>query len=403
MERLLRRLGNPEAAVPPVVHIAGTNGKGSVLAFIEAMLRAAGHRVNAYISPHLVRFNERIRLGGEPIEEDRLAAALAECERCNAGAPITFFEITTAAAFLAFRRAPAEALLLEVGLGGRLDATNVIARPALTAITPVSIDHTQYLGESLSAIAGEKAGILKPGVTAVIGRQPPEAAAAIAARAEAVSAPLLRHGFEWQAGLEGDRLAFSDPGATLALPLPALVGPHQIDNAAMAAACARALPGFALSEAAIGQGVAHAVWPGRLQRLRHGPLLAGLPPDWQIWLDGGHNAAAGQALAKVAAAWHESPLHLVLGMLNTKPPVDFLGPLAVHVASLSALEIPAQPASFTADDICVAARGLGLVARPSASVAAAVQDIVAAHGPTPGRILVCGSLYLIGSVLTEHR
>lgn len=394
MERLLAKLGHPERRVPPVVHIAGTNGKGSVLADLEAMLITAGYDVDAYVSPHLVRFHERIRRRGRPIEEEALTELLETCERANASDPITFFEITTAAAFLAFAHDPADILLLEVGLGGRLDATNVVARPALSVITPVSIDHTHYLGETLTEIAGEKAGILKHGVSAVIGVQEPAAATVIEARAELVGAPLRRCGHEWHAEARDGALLFSDEAGSISLPMPALVGAHQIDNAGIAVACARALDRFSLSDGSIAQGLQRAVWPGRLQCLDG----VSLPHKWELWLDGGHNPSAGAALARAVAAWDDKPLHLVVGMLNTKPPAEFLAPLASWAASVVAVPVPGEPASLAPAEICQAVGTLGVDARTAESVEAALGLIVADE-QGPARILVCGSLYLAGSVL----
>ena len=394
MTRLLDALGNPERAMPPVIHVAGTNGKGSVVAYLDGMLRAAGFRVNSYVSPHLVRFAERIRLGGVPIAEDSLRASLAHCEEVNGGAPITFFEITTGAAFHAFERNPADVLLLEVGLGGRLDATNVIARPALTVITPVSIDHTHYLGETLELIAAEKAGILKQGVTGVIGCQEPAADAVIGSVAGRVGAPLLRHGREWSFERADSNLVVRDAGGEGRYPLPALAGDHQVENAALATVCVRALPGFDVGDAAIARGLREARWPGRLQRIPWN----GLADDWEIWLDGGHNAAAAIALARVAEGWADRPLDLVVGMLNTRPPEDFLRPLAPFVRQLAAVAIPDQAASRTADEIASTARSLGIGSEAAASVGEAVTRL-SSSAAQPGRILVCGSLYLIGDVL----
>ena len=394
MTRLLDALGNPERAMPPVIHVAGTNGKGSVVAFLDAMLRAAGYRVNSYISPHLVRFAERIRLDGMPIAEDALRASLAHCEAVNDDAPITFFEITTAAAFRAFRQHAADVLVLEVGLGGRLDATNVIARPALTVITPVSFDHTHYLGETLPLIAAEKAGILKQDVTGVIGRQDAEAAATIDAVAAKIEAPLALLGREWSFERSPSGLAVRDARGEGRYPLPGLAGDHQVENAALAAVCARLLPGFDIGDAAIAQGLLRARWPGRLQRIP----WPGLAEGWEVWVDGGHNEAGATALARVAEGWADRPLDLVVGMLNTRPPKDFLRPLAPHVRRLAAVPIPGQAASATPEDIEAAACALGLVCKTSASVEGAIERFTA--GPSrPGRILVCGSLYLIGDVL----
>ncbi len=400
VERLLAALGHPEERLPPVVHVAGTNGKGSVVALLRAILEAAGLGVHVYTSPHLVRFHERIRLAGTLIAEPVLLDLLEECERANGDDPITFFEITTAAAFLAFARTPADVLLLEVGLGGRLDATNVVARPALTAITPVSMDHMQFLGDSLEKIAFEKAGILKPGVTAVVGRQDPRAAGVIAARARDVGAPLLGLGEAWDAMPTDAGLRLRDGDETLELPRPSLLGAHQLDNAGQAAMLARRLPGHAISAEAVAAGLTRAVWPARLQRLTRGPLAEMLGPDWSLWLDGGHNAQAGAILASELAGWAE-PLDLVYGMLNTKAAADFLRPLAWRVRRLRAVAIPGEANSLSAAEAAAHAESCGIAAEPAESVAAAVAALRDA-AETPGRLLICGSLYLAGRVLAEN-
>ena len=408
IERLLDRLDHPQAKLAPVVHVAGTNGKGSVLAFLRATIEAAGGRAQAYTSPHLVRFHERIRLTGGPIEEGELVALLEACEMANGEAPITFFEITTAAAFLAFAREPADVVLLETGLGGRLDATNVIAAPRLTAITPVSVDHVQFLGASLEEIAFEKAGILKPGVPAVIGPQAPQALAVIERRAAEVGAPLHRFGHEWHAGSQGGGVAFECGDARHLYPAPALAGTYQIENAGVALACAELLDGFGLDEAARAAGLERARWPGRLQRLVRGALADLLPEGWELWLDGGHNAAAGEALARDLAEWRERPLHLVYGMLNTKAAQEFLEPLAPFAETLHAVAIPGEAASLGAEEAARAATEAGFQARASAGVAAALGEIVRDSGRDgrrdggTGRILICGSLYLAGHVLVEN-
>ncbi|MBT7291823.1 MAG: bifunctional folylpolyglutamate synthase/dihydrofolate synthase [Rhodospirillaceae bacterium] len=395
MERLLKNLGNPETRLPPVIHIAGTNGKGSTLAYLDAILSARGQRVDSYVSPHLVHFNERIRLAGRDIDEAQLTALLAECEAANEGAPITFFEITTAAALLAFERSAADILLLEVGLGGRLDATNVVARPALSAITPVSIDHTQYLGDTLVGIAAEKAGILKAGVPAVIGAQMPAALAAIEDRAATLGTPLLRYGVEWDVHPGGDGFNFESSSGKSHFPLPALAGAHQIGNAGIAIACVEVLAAGALPHAAITEGLAGARWPGRLQQISLSDMSAG----WEVWLDGGHNAAAGEALA-AARDWTDKPLHLIIGMINSKAPEDFLRPLAPLAASVTGVAVPGETASLTPEDISAAAAGLGLPNHEAKDVKAALAWISRQDGP--GRILVCGSLYLVGDVLACH-
>ncbi len=394
--RLLAALGHPERSLPPVVHIAGTNGKGSTLAMLRAGLEATGARVHAYTSPHLVRFHERIRLADSLIDEAALAAVLDECEAANGGAPITYFEITTCAALLAFARTPAEWTLLEVGLGGRLDATNVVETPALCLITPVSMDHQQYLGESLAEIAGEKAGILKRGVTCVVGPQQEPALAVIEARAARVGAPLLVHGQHWHAWEERGRLVFQDEHGLMDLPLPNLPGAHQIDNAGAALAALRALgQGAAAAEAA----VTGAEWPARMQRLRRGPLVDAAPAV-ELWLDGGHNPAAGAALAQTLARMPQRPVHLICGMLNTKDVAGFMRPLAGHVAALRAVSVPGEAATLPAAATCAAARGAGITAECAENVADALSAI-AAQEPA-ARVVICGSLYLAGKVLAEN-
>ena len=343
--RLLAALGDPQAALPPVVHVAGTNGKGSTQAMIRAGLEAAGQTVHAYTSPHLARFHERIRLAGELIAEDHLAAVLEDCEAANGGVPITYFEITTCAAFLAFARTPADWTLLEVGLGGRLDATNVVDRPALCIITPVSLDHQQYLGDTVGLIAAEKAGILKPGVPCIVGPQTGEGLAAIEARAEAVGAPLIVHGRDWLVWEERGRLVFQDQTGLLDLPLPNLPGPHQVQNAGAALAALRHL-GY--GEAECEAAVTRAEWPARMQRLKTGPLVAAAGAC-ELWLDGGHNPAGGEAVAATLARMAQKPTHLVTGMLNTKDVAGYMRPLSSQVTSLTAVSIPGEAATLPAE------------------------------------------------------
>jgi len=400
IERLLAALGNPQDGLPPVVHVAGTKGKGSTVATLRACLEAAGCRVHAYISPHLVRFHERIRLAGRLIDEEALIALLEECERANRDAPITFFEITTAAAFLGFARTPADIVLLEVGLGGRLDATNVVRGPTVTAITPVSLDHQAFLGDTIAAIAGEKAGILKPCVTAVIAPQPPEAAAVIEARAEAVSAPLYRAHHEWRCEAAGAGMRYEGERWRLDLPLPSLIGAHQVVNAGTAIACLERLSGFDIPTEAIPRGLRHIDWPARLQLLQHGPLVDAVPPDWELWLDGGHNPLAGEVLGAVAAGWHDRPLHLVVGMMNTKDAAGFIAPLAKHARALWAVTIPGEKNALPAETIASAAASVGLRAQTADSVLAAIRDIPVQD--SNGRVLICGSLYFAGKVLAEN-
>ncbi len=393
--RLLAALDHPERALPPVVHIAGTNGKGSTLAMLRAGLEGSGARVHAYTSPHLARFHERIRLAGTLIHEDALSAILDECLTANGPDPITFFEITTCAAFLAFARTPADYTLLEVGLGGRLDATNVVASPRLCIITPVSIDHQQYLGETLPQIAAEKAGILKRGVSCVVGPQEETALGVIEARAAALGAPLLVHGQHWHAGVETGRLVYQDEHGLLDLPLPNLPGPHQIDNAGMALAALRALGRDAGAEVA----VSRAFWPARMQRLREGPLLERLPQG-QIWLDGGHNPSAGAAIAATLAQRAAGKVWLICGMLNTKDVAGFMRPLAPHARHLHAVGIPGEAATLSAHETADAARSVGIAANEAEDVGAAL-DLIAAQQPD-AQVLICGSLYLAGRILREN-
>ena len=393
---LLEALGNPQNDLPPVIHVAGTNGKGSTQAMIRAGLEAEGKRVHAYTSPHLARFHERIRVAGTLISEPDLTALLDECFEKNGGAPITFFEITTCAAILAFARTPADYLLLEVGLGGRLDATNVVAAPALTIITPVSIDHQQYLGETLAEIAGEKAGILKRGVPCVVGPQQDAALAVIEDRAERLGARVIASGQQWHAREERGRLVFEDEQGLLDLPLPNLPGVHQIENAGAALAALRAL-GF--GETACEAAVSRAFWPARMQRLRQGPLVEAAP-GVELWLDGGHNPAAGQAIAATLDRLPARPTWLICGMLNTKDVRGFMRPLAGHARALYAVSIPGEANTLSADDTAEAARGAGLTAHTAESVQAAM-DLVR-HEDPEARVLICGSLYLAGAILREN-
>ncbi len=396
VHRLLAALGHPESALPPVIHIAGTNGKGSTQAMIRAGLEAMGGRVHAYTSPHLARFHERIRLAGDLISEDYLTEILDECMRANGTSEITFFEITTCAAFLAFARTPADWTLLEVGLGGRLDATNVVDHPRLTIITPVSIDHQQYLGETLPEIAGEKAGIIKRGVPCVVGPQEEAGLEVIEAKAARLGAPLLVHGQHWRAWEERGRLVFQDESGLLDLPLPALPGPHQIDNAGAALAALRHL---GADEAACEAAVTKAYWPARMQRLTTGPLIDAAG-NCELWLDGGHNPAGGMAVAATLARMPRKPTHLIVGMLNTKDIGGYMRPIAAEAASLTAVSIPGEANTLSAEETQKAALAAGITADTADSVLTAVRAIAARD---PGaRILICGSLYLAGSILREN-
>ncbi len=405
IERLLAKLGHPERQLAPVVHVAGTNGKGSTVAFLRAMLEAAGYRVHVYTSPHLARFHERIRLAGKLIAEADLLAILEECETANGTEPITFFEITTAAAFVAFARQPADVVLLETGLGGRLDATNLIAKPLLTAITPVSLDHQAFLGNTLAAIAKEKAGIIKRDVPCVLARQEPEAEKIFAKSAANLCSPLMREGQEWSCRLSEGNLRFTWHKDVTILPRPALAGIHQAQNAGTALACIRTMSGFTVGAEAEAKGLLKATWPARLQRLGKGPLARRLPEKWELYLDGGHNPSAGRALGEHARGWADAPLFLIVGMLDNRPVGEFLSPLAGQAAGVTGVPIPGSHASHPAEAVAAAARRLRLPATTAKDVATALKDIVAqqqaARPDQPARVLICGSLYLAGDVLAR--
>lgn len=394
--RLLSAVGDPQDHLPPVIHVAGTNGKGSTQAMIRAGLEQGGSVVHAYTSPHLARFHERIRLAGDLITEPALTDVLDRCYHANGTDPITYFEITTVAALLAFAETPADYTLLEVGLGGRLDATNVVARPAMTIITPVDLDHQQYLGNTLAAIAGEKAGIIKRGVACLVGPQHPESMDVIEAVAARNGAPLLAYGQHWHVSTEHDRLIYQDDRGLLDLPLPNLPGPHQVMNAGAAIAALRHL---GKDEAACEAAITRAYWPARMEKLTKGALVDLAAPA-ELWLDGGHNPAAGVALAATLRAQSPRPTHLICGMLNTKDIAGYLRPLAGIAQSLTAVSIPGEANTIPAEDTARFAADVGLPASTAASVQDAITAIRAAH--PQARILICGSLYLAGHVMREN-
>ena len=396
VHRLLAALDHPEKSLPPVIHIAGTNGKGSTQAMIRAGLEAEGALVHAYTSPHLARFHERIRLAGSLISEPALAALLDEAVAANGPDPITFFEITTVAALLAFARTKADYTLLEVGLGGRLDATNVIDRPALTVITPVSIDHQQYLGDTLPEIAGEKSGILKRGVPCIVGPQEAAGLDVIEARATKLGVPLFIYGQHWHTSQEAGRMIYQDENGLLDLPLPSLLGAHQITNAGAAIA---ALRYFGKSSAACEAAITRPEWPARMQRLRQGPLVDAAP-EIELWLDGGHNPAGGQAIGATLAAMPKRPSYLICGMLNTKDIKAYLYPLASHIQALHAISIPNEINTLSAENTRDAAISVGMRATAEADVMAALNSIKAQDANA--RVLICGSLYLAGMILREN-
>ena len=396
MTRLLDLLGSPEKALPPVIHIAGTNGKGSTQAMIRAGLEASGDICHAYTSPHLARFHERIFLAGKTIAEQDLANYLSKCEKVNGKISITYFEITTCAALLAFSQNKADYTLLEVGLGGRLDATNVIEEPKITVITPISIDHQQYLGNTLSEIAFEKAGILKRNCFAIIGPQEDEALNVIEARALEVGATCKIYGQHWHVWEENGRLIFQDENGLLDLPLPKLIGAHQVQNAGIALATLRYL---GKDSSSYDGAMLNADWPARMQKLKNGPLIT-LAPDAEIWLDGGHNKAAGHALSEAISRLQSRKLFLIVGMLNTKDVMGYMQPLLNKSSDLYGVSIPGEAATMSAQETVDIAKDVGFKAIVSENVESAIKDIV--KYDHNARILICGSLYLAGNILKEN-
>jgi dihydrofolate synthase/folylpolyglutamate synthase len=390
--RLLAQLGDPHLHLPPVIHVAGTNGKGSTCAFLRAMGEAAGWRVHVYTSPHLVRFNERIRIAGELVTDAQLSAVLDEVEQINAGAPITVFEVLVAAAFLLFARVPADLCVVEVGLGGRGDATNVLTHPLACAIASISLDHREYLGDTLEQIAREKAGIMKPGAPVVTGAQEPEVLATLDESAAAAGTRLLARGRDWQITPTEAGLRFSDAAGVLDVPRPALLGTHQFDNAGIALAAMRAT-GLGVPDAALAAGVATARWPARMQLLT-GRLASLLPPGWELWLDGGHNPGAGVMLAEHLAGWRDRPVHLVVGMKQAKDVAEFLRPLLPLAETVWAIAEPEQHLALPVEAIVAASGGVARVGPTLVEALAAIPRDAAS-----ARVLVCGSLYLAGEVL----
>jgi dihydrofolate synthase/folylpolyglutamate synthase len=400
VQRLLAALGHPERRLPPVIHLAGTNGKGSTLAYLRAIAEAAGLKVHALTSPHLVRFAERIRLAGRLISDAELAELIDVVEAANAGQPISFFEIATVLAFEAFARTPADLCLVEVGLGGRFDATNVFDAPAVSVITPVDYDHLELLGPELSRIAWEKAGIIKPGRPVVVARQMDEALEVIEREAEAQGAPLLLMGRDFDAWEERGRLLVQMEDRLLDLPPPGLFGGHQFANAGLAAAAALAFDGR-LGEEAIGRGVAGASWPARFQRLTKGPLAAlAAARGADLWLDGGHNPHAGRALAESASRLVDRdprPLALVVGMFARKDARGFFLPFAEMRPKLFVTTFD-SPNAAAAEELAQAAAAAGLRAEQVPNVEQAVRAALAAPGAAP-HVLVCGGLHFAGEVL----
>jgi dihydrofolate synthase / folylpolyglutamate synthase len=388
--RLLDDLGNPQLRIPPMIHVAGTNGKGSTCAFLRAMGEAAGWRVHVTTSPHLVRLNERFRIAGALVSDEVLESTLAEIEQVNVGKAITVFEVLAAAGYLLFSRTPADLCVVEVGLGGRFDATNVVAAPAATSITSISMDHREFLGDNLAKIAWEKAGIIKPGRPAICGAQPPEVFAVLSECAAGVGAPLLARGRDWDIAPNGNGLRFMDDNGGVDLPMPSLSGAHQVDNAGIAVAALRAA-GLTVPPAAY-EGLGRATWPARLQRL-HGALSALLPSGFELYLDGGHNADAGRVLAEHAQSWADRPLYLAVGMKRAKDATGLLAPLLAAANGAWAVAEPNQHLAMSVPDIIEASGG---VVHQGPDIAGALAQI---SRLPPGRVLICGSLYLAGEAL----
>lgn len=409
MHRILARLDHPERKLPPVIHVAGTNGKGSTVAFLRAILEAAGLRVHVYTSPHLVRFNERFRLGkvggGVLVSDDELRAALDHCESVNGGESITIFEMETVAAFLLFSQNPADVLLLEVGLGGLLDATNVVDQPLASVISSIGIDHTEFLGNTIMKIAAEKAGIIKKGVPVIYAEQRPEAAAVIEQTARKFRAPLHAATQDWHVNVERGRLVYSDERGLLDLAAPRLFGRHQFNNAGLAIATLRAVDQFKIEPAIFEQGISRAEWPARMQRLTSGALVNVAPPDSEIWLDGGHNPDGGAVVAAALGDLEERvsrPLVIVAGMMGNKDASGFLANFSGLTRHVIAVKIPEQENAMPLDVMADAARALGMRVETALSVEAALQAIAKLAYEVPPRILITGSLYLAGHVLAEN-
>ncbi|MDC0196297.1 bifunctional folylpolyglutamate synthase/dihydrofolate synthase [Gammaproteobacteria bacterium] len=400
--RLLDLLDNPQTSLPPLIHVAGTNGKGSTIAFARSIAEAAGLTVHVYTSPHLVEFNERIRICGKIIKDQDLIELISEVEDRNGNAPITFFEITTAIAFLAFSRIPSDLVLLETGLGGRLDATNVITRPTVTVLTPISHDHANFLGDNLTVIAKEKAGIMKSGVACITAKQDPLVLEVIKNHAENIAVPLSIENKDWWVAIKGNKLSIMTPDGQINSPLPNLVGPHQIQNAALGIMALAELSDKRINRQAVATGIRNVEWPARMQQITQGPLCTFLPSHWELWLDGGHNPAAGVAIALTLESLKDLPVHLITGLINTKTPLEFLMPLRKHTKSLTAITIPNVDASFSSDEISTVANEIGFKTKTASSVSKAIKNIVSAE-KSPARILICGSLYLAGDILKKNK
>ena len=406
MHRLLARLDHPERTLPPVIHVAGTNGKGSTIAYLRAILEAAGLRVHVYTSPYLVRINECFRIGekggGQLADDAELRRVLEHCEQVNAGEPITIFEMETAAAFCLFAEHEADVVLLETGLGGRLDATNVIDRPIAVVITPVSMDHMEFLGSTLTAIAGEKAAIIKRGAPVICAEQAPEAMSVIEAETKRMRAPMHAAGQQWHVGVECGRLVYQDERGLMDLAAPKLFGRHQFDNAGLAIATLRAIETFKIGMPAFEAGIVNAEWPARMQRLVAGALVDQGPKGCEIWLDGGHNAEGGRVAAAALGDLEERvsrPLVVIAGMMANKDAGAFLANFAGLTRHIVSVAIPGRDNPMPPDRLADAARALGMRVENAAGVEAALHALSRLAYEVPPRILISGSLYLAGHVL----
>lgn len=407
----MERLGNPHLRLPPVVHVAGTNGKGSTIAMLRALLEGSGHTVHVYTSPHLVHPTERIRLAGEPISSEGLIDALTECIEINEGEPITFFEIFTAAAFLAFSRVPADYLLLETGMGGRLDTTNIVPNPVATIITAISFDHTKFLGDTLAKIAAEKAGIIKAGVPCIVGYQFPQGVEAgvldvIRKRSQDLSpdAPVHLWGADWCTEPESDMMLFRYGNDSIRLPRPNLLGNHQLWNAGAAIEAFRVIAPAHFNPEILSTALRQIEWPGRLQALENHGFNGLLPPSWEIVIDGGHNDTGGLVLADQMKEWlehDEKPIHLIVAMVNRKDPRAFLKPLLPYAHSITVTEITEEPTCYKAEELKAVAEELGFQNIMMASDArdAIVRAGEAYASPEPVRVVMTGSLFFMGNIL----
>ncbi|MCD6034929.1 MAG: folylpolyglutamate synthase [Rickettsiales bacterium] len=397
---LLKRLGNPHHRIPPVIHVAGTNGKGSTLAFLKAIFEAAGYRVHRYTSPHLVRFNERIVLAGSEISDEMLYEMAETCRiAAKDDIPVTFFEGTTAMAYLAFAKVPADVLLLETGMGGRLDATNVIDRPLVSVISSVSYDHMEYLGPTIECIMREKAGILKKDVPCVVSYQFPEGMRTVEEEAVNVGAPLFRYGHEWNVErLPDDRWYYAETEGKLLLPQPSLLGPHQYINAGNAVAAVQCAEGFAISDEAIAEGIRTATWPARFEAITSGALKKLLPEGWELWLDGAHNEAGAELIAYMAEEWKDRPLYCILGMTKGRDIKKFLKQFSHRITHLCGMRVESEPSAYPAERVALEAHEMGIKATAAESVEHAISTLTTLYKDAPGRIIVCGSLYLAGDI-----